>query len=147
MKTLKKNRYLLLGILFIFIVANVGIGDTLAKKPNRYKVRAHVGPRCERHNGKFTVPAGRQAVVLRFGSFSGGTGCHTGRSIRDRSFSIFKWNGNQWDRVFRVVHRFGQDPVHYPIHIIDTKLGPGNYRLAVAGGNGAQVILSYQLAP
>jgi hypothetical protein len=137
-----------LTVLFVFLVMLIpDIVDDLAASPNRYTVRAYIGPRCEKHNSRFTIPTGRQAVALRFTNFSAGTSCKTGSTIRDRYFSIFKWNGRDWDRVFRVVHRSGQQPVHYPIHINDTRLGPGSYQLSVAGGNGAQVNLSYQLTP
>ncbi len=118
-------------------VAFLAPGESRSVAGQRLQVIARISnPGCQRHPGKFFVPAGRTAVNFRVESLAAGVRCHTRGRIKHTSFSIA--NGN-YDHIYR-----------YPVNGVRSRqlqleLPSGRYFLYVGGGDGARAILSYEL--
>ncbi len=96
---------------------------------------ARIGTNCVPENGTIVVPAGKTAKSFRVTTLSHGSSC--GVSAIDYT----GWGITNHYRYFKPAS--GSVTDNPPLSTLT--LGPGTYHLYVDGGDGAQVVIQYDL--
>lgn len=144
MKTMdrRRNRLFLLAIAVLLVAGAGTIKLAISAEGEKESVRAYIDDECRSNPAEFSVPEGKTATGFSSSGVKEGKACHDGGAPENVGYSIRDGKGKpvyMWSRYK------DQPPYEKGGPLSSVELYPGDYKLTVAGGAGAEVVVSYTL--